>query len=168
MRSHRVLLHTPAVSPAVVRPELFATEGGQPQVEQPVGIFRFFVRHGELLAMKRWRNTTSHPKGCHQEQWPCKTQQETAGSWWIRAGGSFEITPPSGERPPLTGSWEENKGVVVFRNNSDAAVCKGVPGRYRWEMSETSGLRFMSLEDSCKPRIAHMKNPFDPAPPDDE
>jgi hypothetical protein len=82
----------------------------------------------------------------------------------IEADGSFEITPPGGKRPPLTGSWEENKGVVVFRNSSDAAVCKDVPGRYRWEMSETAGLTFTLVEDNCKPRMAHMKSPFDPAP----
>ena len=86
----------------------------------------------------------------------------------IRADGSFAITPPGSKRPPLTGSWEETEGAVVFRNDSDAAVCKDVPGRYLWEISEKGSLTFTLVEDSCTPRMTHMKSPFEPAPPDDE
>ena len=86
----------------------------------------------------------------------------------VRADGSFQIAPPGNKRPPLTGSWEERDGVVVFRNDSDAAVCQEVPGRYRWEVAEDGSLTFTLIEDSCKPRMTHMKSPFDPVPPEDE
>lgn len=86
----------------------------------------------------------------------------------IREDGSFEITPPGGKRPPVRGTWEEDEGTVVFRNDSDAAICKDVPGSYRWETSEEGSLTFTLIKDSCKPRMTHMKSPFDPAPPDEE
>lgn len=82
----------------------------------------------------------------------------------IRADGSFRINPPGGKRPPVTGTWEEDEGTVVFRNDSDAAVCKDVPGRYRWQTSDEGTLRFALVEDDCQPRTAHMKRPFEPAP----
>lgn len=82
----------------------------------------------------------------------------------LRSDGSFLITPPGGKRPPVEGRWNEEDGVITFRNSPTAPVCGGEPGRYRWKRNASGSLRFELLNDTCQPRMTHMKQSFDPAP----
>ena len=82
----------------------------------------------------------------------------------IRPDGSFVIAMPEGKRPPVKGRWEEEDGIITFRNSPTAPVCGAEPGRYRWKRGASGSVHFELLDDTCQPRMTHMKHPFDPAP----
>ena len=124
------------------------------------------IASGSQLAVCVWLLTAFLPPLAQAAEAP-------VGRWFsrldqlvlqLRSDGSFAITTPEGKRPPVEGRWEEQGGIITFRNAPTAPVCGGEPGQYRWKRDASGVLRFELLHDACQPRVTHMKHPFDPAP----
>lgn len=102
---------------------------------------------------------------------------ELAGTWvseldglMVTFGedGRYLVQFPDGG-DTLEGNYAVDGVGVNLVNDSDAAVCPGEIGAYTFVARKVSGVsflvqklqgRFMLVEDTCAPRLAHMMKPY--------
>lgn len=75
--------------------------------------------------------------------------------------GTYLVTPADGEAPIAGRYTVEGVGITIL-DDADTAACVGVEGRYTVTVSVAIAVsewtaQFFLVDDSCAPRIEHMR-----------
>jgi hypothetical protein len=71
--------------------------------------------------------------------------------------GTYLVTPVDGEVPIAGRYTVEGVGITIL-DDADTAACVGVAGRYTVTVSVSEWTaQFFLVDDSCAPRIEHMR-----------
>jgi len=72
--------------------------------------------------------------------------------------GTYLVSPTDG-RAPFAGRYTvEGVGIIIL-NEEDAETCAGIEGRYTVTVTGATA-RFYLVDDSCAPRVEHMRAPW--------
>lgn len=72
--------------------------------------------------------------------------------------GTYLLTPMDGQAPTVGRYTIEGVGITIL-DDADTALCQGIEGRYTVTVSGWTA-QFFLVDDSCAPRIGHMRAPW--------